>query len=110
MRLHEVTGTDQRIVKLKDGSDLHLTIRERRGRRYTFTGEINGQSAVAGEFQREPFGDKGSVEEIVVAQQFRRKGVATAVYDAFADMGFRVVPSDDVRPDGQRFWASRSRW
>jgi ribosomal protein S18 acetylase RimI-like enzyme len=104
------SGDHTSSVALKGGLTLDLSIRQRRSGRYTFTGAINGESAVTGEFQRETFGDKGSVEEIVVSPKFRRIGVATAVYDAFTEMGFRVVPSDDVRPDGQRFWSSRSRW
>jgi hypothetical protein len=91
------------------GGTVQVVTRELRGNRYSFTATVDGQRAAIGEFQAQDSmnGDKGSVEEITVAAAFRRRGIASAIYSHFEKMGFTVVPSDDVRPDGQAFWKSR---
>lgn len=89
------------------GGEVEVRVRALRGGRYAFSALVGGQEAAMGEFQANPYGDTGSVEEIVVFREFRRKGIATAIYNHFEKMGFRVVPSDDVKPDGRAFWDKR---
>lgn len=49
----------------------------------------------------------GSFEEIWVNPAWRRKGVATSVYDLMERLGIEVSPSSELDEDGQLFWAAR---
>jgi hypothetical protein len=44
---------------------------------------------------------------IEVSPTFRRIGLATAIYDYIDSQGYHIQPSNNVQPDGQKFWASR---
>ena len=96
-------------IELTTGDTLDLTIKDLGRGRYVFIGDIGDLQVVIGEFQTHPFEKKGSVEEITVYSQFRRRGIATAVYDTFEYLGFIVVPSDNVKPDGRKFWNNRKK-
>lgn len=91
------------------GGSVRVITRELRGGRYSFRAMIGDEQVAIGEFQTHDamMNDKGSVEEITVSPRYRRKGIASAIYQHFEKMGFNVVPSDDVRPDGQAFWNGR---
>lgn len=111
-RVTEIARGDRHALEavslhpIKDGH-IRIVVKERRNRRFAFTAWVGDVQVAAGEFQAELYGDKGSVEEIVVSSRFRRRGIAKAIYDHFEKMGFEVVPSDDLRPDGQAFWKAR---
>lgn len=49
-----------------------------------------------------------SAADLYVQPGRRRKGVATAMYDAAEAMGWQVVPSDALDEDGALFWEARA--
>ena len=53
--------------------------------------------------------DEGALcgQDLYVTPGRRRKGIATALYDAAERLGHRVVPSDELDEDGHLFWADR---
>ncbi len=51
--------------------------------------------------------DNGFVRTVEVEKDFRRMGVATALYDYIENLGYDVKPSPAVEPDGWRFWEAR---
>lgn len=66
----------------------------------------DGQAICEGSFYLHGDG-WGSFEEIWVRPGRRRTGIATAVYDAVAGLGLRVVPSKEMDEDGAMFWEAR---
>jgi len=108
--LFESNDSNIKIVplKIKNGW-VNLHIRNMGRDRWSFQVYGKTQQLAFGEFQGfyQNGQNLGSVQEIVVVEKFRRLGIATAIYDYFGSLGYRVVPSDDVKPDGQAFWKSR---
>lgn len=50
----------------------------------------------------------GNVEDVQVENPWRRKGVASKMYDFLKLLGYRVEPSNKrIEPDGRAFWAAR---
>ena len=80
--------------------------------RHSFSVVRNGKEIARGEVAKdnEWDDDRGaSVQEIVVDEPYRRKGIATKIYDAIErKFNYKLRPSDDVKPDGQEFWNDRS--
>lgn len=101
--LFETRSTSAYAIK---GGEVILSVKEMRGDRYSVLATVDGREAATAEFQADWLG-RGSIEEIVVNTAFRRRGIARAIYDHFEKMGFTVVPSNDIRPDGQAFWRDR---
>lgn len=50
---------------------------------------------------------RGCFEEIWVDPAWRRKGIATAVYDSVEALGVEVQPSSTLDEDGALFWEAR---
>lgn len=55
-----------------------------------------------------------AIDDIEVLPEFRRQGIATAIYDEAENIarqkwGRELVSSGDLSPDAQAFWASRNR-
>ncbi len=53
--------------------------------------------------------EAGSFRGIEVFEKYRRMGVATAMYDELKRLGYHVRPSDNLEPDGEKFWAARRK-
>lgn len=51
--------------------------------------------------------DRSYFRGVEVTPQYRRQGVASAIYAYIEAQGFTIRPSNNVQPDGQKFWASR---
>lgn len=69
--------------------------------------ETDGIQVANGEFVAET-PDTGFFEDIYVSIGRRRRGIATAIYDAFEAAGFDVHPSNSLDADGVLFWAART--
>lgn len=65
----------------------------------------NGEFAGEGKFDL----DRHIFRGIDVDPQFRRKGVATAIYDYVNSLGYEVNPSSIQTPDGNAFWNARRK-
>ena len=80
--------------------------------RHSFRVVYDGKVIAYGEVEKDSVHDDehgASVQEIVVNHTYRRKGIATKIYDAIErKFNYKLHPSDDVKPDGQEFWKSRS--
>ncbi len=73
-----------------------------------FRAVYDGNVICSGEARKDREGDGGSVIEIVVVERYRRMGVATKVYNMIEQqLGWKLHPSDEVKPDGQEFWKNR---
>lgn len=52
--------------------------------------------------------DWGTVEKVFVEPKWRRKGVATKLYNAIEKKyNIRLEPSDNLEPSGLQFWKNR---
>jgi hypothetical protein len=51
--------------------------------------------------------DKSYFEFIKVFDDYRRQGVATAIYNYVETLGYKVKPSHNLEPDGEEFWKNR---
>lgn len=106
--LFENNRVTTKPLKIKNGV-VKLMVRSMGRDRFSFQVLGKTQELAFGEFQGfERNGEHcGSVEEIVVSEKYRRRGIATAVYDYFQSLGYKIVPSDSLKPDGLEFWKSR---
>lgn len=68
-------------------------------------GESHGEIATALFVVNTP--STGYFEDVWVSPGRRRQGIATAVYDAIAGIGFAVRPSHSLDEDGLLFWEAR---
>ena len=79
--------------------------------KHSFVVTRNGKEIAYGEVAKdnEWDDDRGaSVQEIVVDSAYRRKGIATKIYNEIERrFNYKLHPSDDVKPDGQEFWKAR---
>ena len=50
-----------------------------------------------------------SGERLYVDPEYRRKGIATLMYNFVQELGNTVVPTDGVTPDGKKFWRARQK-
>jgi GNAT superfamily N-acetyltransferase len=50
-----------------------------------------------------------SGEQLYVDPEYRRKGIATMMYNFVQELGNTVVPTDGVTPDGKKFWRARQK-
>jgi GNAT superfamily N-acetyltransferase len=50
-----------------------------------------------------------SGEQLYVDPEYRRKGIATLMYNFVQELGNTVVPTDGVTPDGRKFWRARQK-
>jgi ribosomal protein S18 acetylase RimI-like enzyme len=80
--------------------------------RHSFRVVYDGKVIAYGEVEKDSVHDDehgASVQEIVVHNKYRRMGIASKIYSAIErKFGYKLHPSDDVRPDGQEFWKARS--
>jgi len=70
---------------------------------YTVTAWVDGKEIGSARYNVE----SSEVEKVWVDKDFRRQGVAMAMYDHLIDNRFRVAPSNDLSPDGKAFWKTR---
>lgn len=79
--------------------------------RYSFQAFIDGNRVAYGEVKKDNKYDddnSASVQDIVVAEKYRRKGIASKIYDEIErQLNFKLHPSDDLTDMGREFWASR---
>lgn len=67
-----------------------------------------GSGALVGHCDFDPNGDGSwSGSDLFVEPGWRRRGVATAIYDHVEKAGLTVVPSDHPDEDGALFWDAR---
>lgn len=81
--------------------------------RHSFRVVYDGKIIAYGEVEKDSSYDEedrgASVQEIVVNHNYRRKGIATKIYNAIErKFNYKLHPSDDVKPDGKEFWKYRS--
>lgn len=80
--------------------------------KHSFSVVRNGKEIARGEISKdnEWDDDRGaSVQDIVVDYNYRRKGIATKIYNEIERrLNYKLHPSDDVKPDGKEFWNYRS--
>ena len=69
------------------------------------TAEINGKIVAWGKYSS----DENSFRGIEVKKEYRRMGIASAIYDYMKDKGYYVRPSDNLEPDGEAFWKNRNK-
>ena len=70
---------------------------------------LDGEGEIVGQVVFDRTGEGALVgRDLYVHPGRRRKGVATALYDAAEALGHRVTPSDDLDEDGHLFWEARS--
>ena len=50
-----------------------------------------------------------SGEQLYVDPEYRRKGIATMMYNFVQELGNTVVPTGGVTPDGKKFWRARQK-
>lgn len=67
--------------------------------------QVDGDTVGSGKFDT----DEGSFRGIHVDDDFRRQGIATAIYDYVENYIGYVRPSQHLEPDGELFWAARRR-
>lgn len=109
----------RRSASLKDGSEIALEAYRWHPDLTRFPGEektkvilfraLSGNKLIGyAEFYL--YGDQsGSVEDVHVEPEYRRVGVATAIYDFIESVGLHVEPSKNrMEPDGRAFWKGRS--
>jgi hypothetical protein len=113
MRAHEFTETLQ--PELTDGQGFERTA-EHNG--ITLRAVSNGHGALqikafvqgkkAGEayFEKASHGPSLVSQDTTVYEPFRRKGVATAMYQYARSLGNSLVPSTDLTPDGVAMWTA----
>ena len=65
-----------------------------------------GPDSVA-EAKFDPF--RGYFRGVEVQAAYRRLGIASAMYSYIEQAGYQVSPSNNVQPDGERFWAGRKK-
>ncbi len=66
--------------------------------------KVNGHTIGSAQIPYEDSAFRG----IVVDEDFRRLGVATALYNYAEKLfGFKLTPSDTLEPDGEAFWKAR---
>jgi ribosomal protein S18 acetylase RimI-like enzyme len=124
MKMHEiVTETTDRLsrsAKLKDGRPITLTIQKWEPDLIRFPDETDTKvflvramrdGVMIGYAEFYFYGERsGSVEDVKVEPEYRRLGVATAIYDYLKGFGLTVEPSAQrIEPDGRAFWMSRGR-
>jgi GNAT superfamily N-acetyltransferase len=63
---------------------------------------IDGETVAEGKFDP----NRNYFRGIEVKPEFRRQGIASAIYDYISDAGYDIQPSNNVLPDGQMFWAA----
>jgi len=80
--------------------------------RHSFRVVYDGKIIAYGEVEKDSEWEDehgASVQEIVVNHNYRRKGIATKIYNAIErKFNYKLHPSDDVKPDGKEFWKYRS--
>lgn len=80
--------------------------------RHSFRVVYDGKIIAYGEVEKDSEWEDehgASVQEIVVNHNYRRKGIATKIYNAIErKFNYKLHPSDDVKPDGKEFWNYRS--
>ncbi len=67
------------------------------------TASINGKIIGWGKYSS----DEMSFRGIEVRKEYRRLGIASAMYDYMTDKGYYVRSSDHLEPDGEAFWNNR---
>ena len=76
---------------------------------YAYT--INDQGIGAVMFRYDPEYDAYIADDLYVEKQFRRQGVATAMYDfAKSQLDAPVKPSTAQTADGSAFWGKKEVW
>jgi Acetyltransferase (GNAT) family len=63
---------------------------------------VDGELVAEGKFDPERQYFRG----IEVKSEFRRQGIASAIYTYITDAGYEIRPSNNVLPDGLMFWAT----
>jgi GNAT superfamily N-acetyltransferase len=53
--------------------------------------------------------ETGQFRGIEVDKEYRRLGIATAIYGYVEALGLDVIPSPHLQPDGERFWQDRNQ-
>ncbi len=98
-----------------DVSDLHFKITQNGLEEYhwyhTLTIEVFRNNELIGyaKFAFVPNTKIGTFWNIAVENGFRRKGVATAIFDYLEALGYTIKPSDIESDDMKSFWKSRKR-
>lgn len=96
------------VARLKDGREIHLDHVEDNEDDLECLGVyavLDGVTIGSGKYDV----DEGCFRGVDVRKEFRRLGVATAMYDYVKNMGFSVRPSPYLEPDGQAFWSTRKK-
>lgn len=96
-------------VNLKDGSPLKVRLRRRDADTVAVGAYVEGRGAPVGsvEFRKNADGTYSADTNLYVEPAQRRKGVATAMYDAAERAGMALRPSEQLLPAGAAFWKSR---
>lgn len=99
-----ITESMSEPVLLKDGSKVILKSWEDdpEGLVHVWI-EQNGEEIGSGTYNPET----ESFTSIEVHADYRRNGVATAIYDFIEGCGYHIKPSNAVQPDGWAFWNAR---
>ena len=64
---------------------------------------VDGNCVGSGKYDEK----ENSFRGIDVDSEYRRQGIATAIYDYLVSLGYFVRPSSSLSPDGELFWANR---
>lgn len=72
--------------------------------------KIHGQLVGTAQFYDDSYGQfgEGTMEDVYIDTDHRRKGVAWCLYDHFARVGFWVVPSKKMPKEAKAFWETRA--
>jgi hypothetical protein len=98
-------GGQEGVAEGSNGSDIKLSHTQSTPDTLYIHASIEGSDAGGASFKRK---DGVWTGDMVYVQPYcRRQGVATKMYDYAEDLVGKIIPSNNLKPKGKKFWASR---